>query len=99
MSDLHLHFHISSVIGHECLPFFRRMYSEIPGAAFVCLGGLTGLAEVPNQVFAFGELLLLQPDGGTDILQGKWQARICRPDHGAVPPFRGEITGDNASVP
>ena len=48
-------------------------------------------AEIPNEVFAFFELLLFQTQHGTDAFQRKRQSQGRRPDHRAVPGGRGEI--------
>ena len=48
-------------------------------------------AEIPDEVFAFFELLLFQTQHGTDAFQRKRQTQRCRPDHRAVPGGRVEI--------
>jgi hypothetical protein len=45
----------------------------------------TWLTEVFDEVFAFGELLLIQLEHRADALQRKWQAHRRRPNHRAVP--------------
>ena len=51
------------------------------------------MAEKLDQVFAPGELLFLQTKDRADAFEGERQAHRGRPDHGAAPAFRIEISG------
>ena len=48
-------------------------------------------AEIPDEVFAFFELLLFETQHGTDAFQRKRQSQRRCPDHRAVPGGRVEI--------
>ena len=67
------------------------MPRKIPGPATVCFCRGTGLAEVSDEVFALGQLLFPEAQHGSDTFQGKWQAHIRGPDHGALPCSRIEV--------
>ena len=85
----HFRFHIPKVVGFEKRPFLRRIcriMSNKRAVSCFCWG-----AEIPNEVFAFFELLLFQTQHGTDAFQRKRQSQGRRPDHRAVPGGRGEI--------
>ena len=93
--DGHFRFHIPEVIGFEQRPFFRRVCRIVPDKTAVpCLG--RG-AEVPDEVFAFFELLLFQTQHSTDTFQRKRQSQRCCPDHRAVPGGRIEILSGRVS--
>jgi len=64
---------------------------QIACAAAVGSGWAAGLTEITDQVLAFGELLLIQTEHGTDTLERERQAHVRRPDHGAAPGLRGEV--------
>ena len=70
------------------------MPGKIPGPAAFCLCWRTGLAEVPDEVFSLGQLLLPKPQHGSDAFQGKRQAHIRGPDHGALPCSWIEVVSD-----
>ena len=88
--NAHLRFHVPQVIRFEKRPFFRRVLRQIAGTTAVCFGGGTGLAEVADQLLAFAQLLLIQRQRRAHTHQGKGQAEVCRPDHGAAPLCRVE---------
>ena len=69
------------------------MKGAVPGALAVGLRGSAGLAEIFDQILALGELLLLKAEHGTDTLQREGQSHRSRPDHGAAPALRVEVTG------
>ena len=63
----HFRFHISKVVGFEQRPFLRRVCRIMSNERTVpCF---CRSAEIPNEVFAFFELLLFQPQHGTDAFQ------------------------------
>ena len=68
--DGHLRLHIADVVFFKCLPFVRGVFVEIAGALTVGLRWRTGLAEIFDEVFAFGQLLLFQSENSPDSLQG-----------------------------
>ena len=67
--DAHFSFYVTQVIFLESLPFVRCV--EWPVASTLTIGfcGSAGLTEVFDEVFAFGELLLLKAKHGTDAFQ------------------------------
>ena len=91
--DAHLGLHVAQVVALEGVPFVRRMEGAIPGALAVCLRGSAGLAEEFDQLLAFGQFLLFQPQHGTDTLQGERQAHCGSPDHRAAPALRVQEAG------
>ena len=86
--------HVPAVIAFEGSPLVRRVHRQVPGPATVGLRRRTGLAEVFDEVLALRELLLVQPQHGTDAFQGERQAHRGGPDHGAVPSCRVQIVAD-----
>ena len=65
--DGHFRFYIPEVIGFEQRPFLRgvrRIVSNERTVSCFCRS-----AEIPDEVFAFFELLLFQAQHGTDSLQ------------------------------
>ena len=65
--DGHFRFHIPEVVGFEQRPLVRCVCRIVPDKAAVpCLGRS---AEVPDEIFAFFELLLFQPQHSTDAFQ------------------------------
>ena len=86
--------HVPAVIAFEGGPLVRRVHRQVPGPATVGLRRRTGLAEVFDEVLALRELLLVQPQHGTDAFQGERQAHRGGPDHGAVPSCRVQIVAD-----
>ena len=69
------------------------MEGAVPGALAIGLRGSAGLTEVFDQILALGELLFLKAEHGTDALQREGQSHRGRPDHGAAPALRVEVTG------
>ena len=53
---LPLRIHIPDAVGFKQLPFFRRVFRQVSGSSFVCLGRLAWNGEVSDQVGAFLEL-------------------------------------------
>lgn len=87
----HLYLDVSDVVPLERSPLVRGMPRKIPGPATVCFRRGTGLAEVPDEVFALGQLLFPEAQHGTDAFQRKRQAHMRGPDHGALPCSRIEV--------
>ena len=83
--DGHFRFHVTEIIGFECFPLLPVMAWQIPGAFTITFAGSTGLAEILDEFFSFGQLLLSETQHGTDAFQRKRQAHVSRPDHGAFP--------------
>ena len=69
--DGHLGLHITDVVFFESQPLVRGMSRKVAGALTVGLGRCAGLTEIFDEVFAFGQLLLLKPKHRTDAFQGK----------------------------
>ena len=67
--NLHLRLHIPKVIRLEPFPFLCVMLRQVSRPAAVYFRGLTGNAEIPDQVFALGQLLLFQSKRRTHALQ------------------------------
>ena len=65
-----LSFYIAQVVGFEGRPFFRGIRRHVPCAI------LARNTEILDEVFAFRELLLIQPQRKTRILQGQRQTKI-----------------------
>ena len=85
----HFRFHISKVVGFEQRPFLQRICRIMSNGRTVSC--FCRSAEIPDEVFAFFELLLFQTQHGTDAFQRKRQSEGRRPDHCAVPGGRVEI--------
>ena len=68
--DGHLRLHIADVVSLERQPFICGVLRQITGALTVGLSWRTGLAEIFDEVFAFGQLLLFQSENSPDSLQG-----------------------------
>ena len=83
--NAHLCFHIAQVVGFEGGPPVRSVCREMTRAI---LGRNT---EILDQILALGQLLLVQPQRRSGILQGQRQAEIGRPDHRAVPARRVKV--------
>ena len=83
--NAHFGFHVAQIVGFEAIPFFRRIGGRMP------LAVLAGDTKIADEVFPFSELLLIQPQCASSVLQGQRQAKIGRPDHGAVPAHRIKI--------
>ena len=69
--DAHLGLHVAQVVALEGVPFVRCVEGAVPGALAIGLRRRTGLAEEFDQLLAFGQFLLFQPQHGTDTLQGE----------------------------
>ena len=69
------------------------MEGTVPGALAIGFCRSAGLTEVFDQILALGELLFLKAEHGTDALQREGQSHRGRPDHGAAPALRVEVTG------
>ena len=67
--DGHFDLNITDVISLEGRPFVRRVFRQIAGPTAVGLRRRTGLTEILDEFFAFGQLLLPKPQNGTDALQ------------------------------
>ncbi|MPN12933.1 hypothetical protein SDC9_160253 [bioreactor metagenome] len=63
----------------------------ITGSFTVSFCRRTWLTEVFDEVFAFGELLLIQLEHRADTFQRKRQSHCSRPCHGALPRGRVDI--------
>ena len=85
----HFRFHIPKVVGFEKRPFLQRICRIMSNGRTVSC--FCRSAEIPDEVFAFFELLLFQTQHGTDAFQRKRQSKGRRPDHRAVPGGRVEI--------
>ena len=83
--NAHFSFHVAQVVGFEGRPFVGRISGQMP------LSILARHTEIFDEVFAFRELLLIQPQRKTRILQGQRQTKIGGPDHGAMPAHWIEI--------
>ena len=63
----HFRFHIPKVVGFEKRPFLQRICRIMSnGRTVFCF---CRSAEIPNEVFAFFELLLFEAQHGTDAFQ------------------------------
>ena len=62
--NAHFSFHVAQVVGFEGRPFVGRISGQMP------LSVLARNTEILDEVFAFRELLLIQPQCGSSILQG-----------------------------
>ena len=82
---LHFDFHIALIILLEQFPLLRRELGKIPGPSSIGFGRLAGVTEIPDQVLAFFELLLLEPQGGTNPLKSERKSVISSQYHGAFP--------------
>ena len=91
--DAHLGLHVAQVVALEGVPFVRCVEGVVPGALAIGLRRRTGLAEEFDQLLALGQLLLFQPQHGTDAFQGERQAHCGSPDHRAAPAFRVQEAG------
>ena len=88
----HLRLHIPKVIGFEGNPLLRGVCRKpAEGGAIL---GLSRRAEITHQVFAFLELLFLQPQHGAHPFQREGQTQSSRPHHGAVPGVRVQVSSD-----
>ena len=90
-SDSALHLHIANAVGLERCPVLHRVLREVPCAAAVALGCLAGLRKLADQVFTLGHLLGLQVERLGDTREVQRDARVCGPDHGAVPAARVQL--------
>ena len=81
----HFHFHVPAVVFLEADPFFAVMLWKVPGASAVCLCRLARGTEIPDQIFAFLQLLILQFQDGADSFQREGKSHVCGPDHCAFP--------------
>ena len=84
-----LHVHIADVIDFEALPL-------IGGIGGIVSEGITVLvlcrsAEIPDQVLAFLQFLLLQAQYSTDTIQGQRQAKGGGPNHRTAPGCRIQV--------
>ena len=91
--NAHLGLHVAQVVALKGVPFVRRVEGAVPGALAIGLRRRTGLAEEFDQLLAFGQLLLFQPQHGTDTFQGERQAHCGSPDHRTAPALRVQEAG------
>ena len=89
--DGRLGLHVADVVLFERQPPVRGVRRKIAGTLTVGLCGRAGLAEIPDQFLALGQLLLFQPQHRACAFQRKRQAHRCGPDHGAAPRLRIEV--------
>ena len=82
----HLGFHVAQVIGPEGRPLLRGGRGHAPCSV------LARHTEIPDELLALGELLLVQPQRRAHILEGQRQAEVGRPDHRTVPARRVQIS-------
>ena len=81
----HLNLNITDVVPFEGSPLVWSVFRQIAGATAIDLCRRTGLAEILDEFFAFGQFLLSEAQNGTDTFQRQWQAHVSGPDHGAFP--------------
>ena len=55
----------------EDSPLVRSVFRQVAGPTAIGLCRCTGLAEILDELFAFGQLLLSEAQNGTDAFQRK----------------------------
>ena len=81
----HFDLDITDVVPFEGSPLVRSVFRQVAGSTTIGLCRRTGLAEILDELFAFGQFLLFEAQNGTDTFQRQWQAHVSGPDHGAFP--------------
>ena len=87
----HFGLHIADVVFLESQPLVRGMSRKVAGTLSVGLGRRTGLTEIFDEVFAFGQFLLFKPKYRTDTFQRKRQPHCCSPHHRTLPGIRLQV--------
>ena len=77
--NLGFYLHVAGIIGLKQPPAIR----VTTGHALISV--LIGDAEILDEFLAFTHLLRIEIQYRADIFQRKWQAKGCRPHHGAPP--------------
>ena len=67
----HLDLDITDVVPFEGSPLVRSVFRQVAGSTTIGLCRRTGLAEILDELFAFGQFLLSEAQNGTDTFQRK----------------------------
>ena len=68
----HLNLNITDVVPFEGRPLVWSVFRQVAGSTAIGLCRRTGLAEILDEFFAFGQFLLSEAQNGTDTFQRQW---------------------------